>query len=108
MAVNIATTSAVHASKKVRHDCPVRTVPAGEVERAVMEQLRSIFRSPELVARTYAAARQLETDETERLTARKSELEEKDRAVPRAGAANHQRRHARSAKDVARAAAGSC
>ena len=69
----------VHSSKKVGHDCPVRTVPAGDVEQVVMEQLRSLFRSPELVARTYAAAKQQETDEVGRLTARKAELEEKIR-----------------------------
>ena len=67
----------VHASKKVEHDCPVRTVPAGDVEQVVMEQLRSLFRSPELVARTYAAAKQQETDEVGRLTARKTEIEGK-------------------------------
>ena len=55
----------------------MRTIPAGDVERVVLEQLRSLFRSPELVARTYAAARQQETDEVERLTALKTELEEK-------------------------------
>ena len=69
----------VHSSKKVGHDCPVRTVPAGDVEQVVMEQLRSLFRSPELVARTYAAARKQEADEIQMLTTRKAELEEKAR-----------------------------
>ena len=53
----------VHASKKVGHDCPVRTVPAGDVEQVVLDQLRSLFRSPELVARTYAVARGQEAEE---------------------------------------------
>jgi len=38
------------------------------------------FRSPDLVVWTYAAARQQETDEVGRLTARRAELEEKIRA----------------------------
>ena len=67
----------LHAAKRVDHDCPVRTVPAGDVEQVVLQQLRSLFRSPDLVARTYAAARQQEMEETARLTALKAELEEK-------------------------------
>ena len=55
----------------------MRTVPAGDVEQVVLEQLRSLFRSPELVARTFAAARQQETDEVGRLTARKTDIEGK-------------------------------
>ena len=38
--------------------CPVRSVPAAEVEAAVITQLRAFIRSPELVARTWAAVRE--------------------------------------------------
>src|SRR5690606_23270200 len=37
--------------------CPVGRVPAGEIERAVIDQLRTVFRQPEIVAETYRAAR---------------------------------------------------
>ncbi len=38
--------------------CPVRSVPAAEVEEVVITQLRAFIRSPELVARTWAAVRE--------------------------------------------------
>ena len=37
--------------------CPVGRVPAGEIEAAVVNQLRAVFRQPEIVAGTWKAAR---------------------------------------------------
>jgi len=37
--------------------CPVGRVPAGDVEAAVIDQLRVVFRQPEIVAGTWKAAR---------------------------------------------------
>ena len=37
--------------------CPVGRVPAGEIEAAVIDQLRVVFRQPEVVAGTWKAAR---------------------------------------------------
>ena len=37
--------------------CPVGRVPAGEIEAAVIVQLRAVFRQPEIVAGTWKAAR---------------------------------------------------
>ena len=48
----------IHASKHGAGSCPVGTVPAGEIERAVIEQLRAVFESPEVVAATVRAARE--------------------------------------------------
>jgi hypothetical protein len=39
--------------------CPIRRVPAAEIENAVIDQLRGLLRTPEMVARTWQAARQL-------------------------------------------------
>jgi len=36
--------------------CPVGRVPAGEIETAVIDQLRAVFRQPEIVAGTWKAA----------------------------------------------------
>jgi hypothetical protein len=36
--------------------CPIRAVPAGEVEAAVVNQIRILLRAPELVVRTWRAA----------------------------------------------------
>ena len=61
---------------KYGHDCcPVKSVPAGDIEGAVIQQLRSIFKSPEMIAQTYKATQELETEELERLCSEKVELE---------------------------------
>lgn len=45
--------------------CPVGRVPAGEIEAAVTNQLRAVFRQPEIVAGTWKAARSHADDITE-------------------------------------------
>ena len=45
--------------------CPVGRVPAGEIEAAVIDQLRAVFRQPEIVAGTWKAARAHDDDITE-------------------------------------------
>ncbi len=45
--------------------CPVGRVPAGEIETAVIDQLRTVFRQPEIVAGTWKAARAQDGDVTE-------------------------------------------
>jgi site-specific DNA recombinase len=37
--------------------CPVGRIPAGEIEATVIDQLRAVFRQPEIVAGTWKAAR---------------------------------------------------
>jgi site-specific DNA recombinase len=38
-------------------DCPVRMVPAGEIERIVLDQVRNLIRTPEIIVQTWRAAR---------------------------------------------------
>ncbi|AZQ67648.1 recombinase family protein [Silicimonas algicola] len=45
--------------------CPVGRVPAGEIEAAVIDQLRAVFRQPEIVAGTWKAARSQDEEITE-------------------------------------------
>jgi hypothetical protein len=45
--------------------CPVGRVPAGEIEATVIDQLRAVFRQPEIVAGTWKAARAHAGDITE-------------------------------------------
>jgi hypothetical protein len=47
----------MHATKNGSDTCSVRSVPAGEIEDAVVTQVRALLRTPELVARTMRAAR---------------------------------------------------
>ncbi|MFM9860279.1 recombinase family protein, partial [Pseudoxanthobacter sp. M-2] len=44
--------------KRGPETCPVRRLPAAEIEAAVVEQLRGLLRAPELIVRTLMAARQ--------------------------------------------------
>ena len=46
-------------------ECSVRSVPAAELEEAVVAQVRHLLRAPEIIARTWAAAKN-ETDVPER------------------------------------------
>jgi hypothetical protein len=45
--------------------CPIGRVPAGEIEAAVIDQLRVVFRQPEIVAGTWKAARVSSNDISE-------------------------------------------
>jgi DNA invertase Pin-like site-specific DNA recombinase len=45
--------------------CPIGRVPAGEIEAAVINQLRAVFRQPEIVAGTWKAARARDGEITE-------------------------------------------
>lgn len=48
------------AADLLKHDaeaCTVRRVPAGEIENAVVNQLRGLLRSPEIIVRTWRTAR---------------------------------------------------
>src|SRR5690625_7342928 len=42
--------------------CPVGRVPAGEIEGAVIDQLRAVFRQPEIVAGRWKGARAQDPD----------------------------------------------
>jgi DNA invertase Pin-like site-specific DNA recombinase len=44
--------------KRDAASCPIRRVPAAEIENAVIDQLRGLLRAPEIVVRTWRAVRQ--------------------------------------------------
>jgi DNA invertase Pin-like site-specific DNA recombinase len=51
--------------KRDAASCPIRRVPAAEIESAVIDQLRGLLRAPEIVVRTWRAARQTGGDISE-------------------------------------------
>jgi DNA invertase Pin-like site-specific DNA recombinase len=51
--------------KRDAEACTVRRVPAAEIESAVIDQLRGLLRAPEIVVRTWRAARQSTTNISE-------------------------------------------
>jgi len=63
------------AKKNGHASCPVKSVPAGEIEAAVISQLRVLLRSPEMIAQTFRAANDLNVQEIADLCLEKSSLE---------------------------------
>jgi site-specific DNA recombinase len=55
------------ANRTSRAACPAKSLPAAQIERAVIDELRSIVRDPALVKATVAAARAAATTEVDRL-----------------------------------------
>lgn len=45
--------------------CPIRRIPAGEIERVVIEQLRILLATPEITVATWRAAREQDSGITE-------------------------------------------
>jgi site-specific DNA recombinase len=45
--------------------CPVRQVPAAEIERIVLDQVRTLLQTPEVIVQTWRATRKREKDVTE-------------------------------------------
>jgi DNA invertase Pin-like site-specific DNA recombinase len=53
------------AMKRGKSDCPVRQVPAAEIERIVLDQVRALLRTPEMVVQTWRAVRKQRKEITE-------------------------------------------
>ena len=51
--------------KRGTEACPIKQVPAGEIERNVIDQIRSLLQTPEVVVQTWRAARKADKDITE-------------------------------------------
>ncbi|UCF41677.1 MAG: zinc ribbon domain-containing protein, partial [Gemmatimonadota bacterium] len=65
----------LNAQKRGWHTCPSKSIPAQEIERFVLEQVRCIGRDPTLVAETLEAARAEAQHRTEELTRERRGLE---------------------------------
>ena len=63
-------------AKRAVSRCPLKRVPAGDIEKVVLEQLSAVFRTPTLVSQTYFAAKGMEGAERERLLTQKQQLED--------------------------------
>ena len=74
-----------HANNHGYSGCPVKTVSARTVEQAVFDQLRAVFRSPEVVAETLRAAEARDAKERGKVEQKKEDLE-RDLALARAEA----------------------
>ena len=63
-------------AKRAVSRCRLERVPAGDIERVVLEQLSAVFRTPTLMSRTYFAAKGMEETGRERLLTQKTQLED--------------------------------
>jgi site-specific DNA recombinase len=64
-----------HAERNGYDTCPVKSVAAGEIEAAVVDQLRGILRSPDMIAGTYRAMLEQTGQQQEALRREKDALE---------------------------------
>ena len=65
-----------HASKNSYDCCPVASVAAGEIEQAVIDQLRQVFCPPEIISKTFREATAREGQEIARLRRERDEHKE--------------------------------
>jgi site-specific DNA recombinase len=63
------------AQKKGWHTCPSKSIPAGEIERFVVDKVRAIGRDPELRRQTFAAACEQGNARVEELTTQRQGLQ---------------------------------
>ena len=62
-------------AKRAVSRCRLKRVPAGDIEKVVLEQLGAVFRTPTLISQTYFAAKGMGEAERERLLKQKEQLE---------------------------------
>jgi site-specific DNA recombinase len=63
-----------NAQKRGWHACPSKSIPAGEIERFVVEQIKCIGRDPEMLRETIAKARSLGHAQVEELESERDRL----------------------------------
>ncbi len=65
------------AQKRGWKECPAPSLPAKEIERFVVKQIRSVGRDPTVIRDTLAQARSVVADQVERLTSERDALQRK-------------------------------
>jgi site-specific DNA recombinase len=63
-----------HAQKRGWQTCPSPSIPAGEIERFVVDQIKAVGRDAQVIKETLAQARRQAEDQIERLTAERAGL----------------------------------
>ncbi len=64
-----------YAEKSGRDACPVKSIPAGDVEAAVLLQLRRIFQAPEILGEAFLVVQQCEESDRRSLETERTLLE---------------------------------
>jgi len=71
----------VRAAKSSYDRCPLPSLAAGEVEGAIVGQLRAIFKAPELITQTLKATKRIEAQEAAELENQRRDLEARLRVL---------------------------
>ena len=66
----------VRAGKRGYDSCPISTIPAGDVEQAVLIQLRRIFQAPEILAEAFRVIRRRERENRSQLEVERKGIED--------------------------------
>ena len=61
--------------KRAESICPVKRIPAGDLEKAVLEQLGAVFRTPTMMADIYLKAKKQEKEERNKLSVEKEKFQ---------------------------------
>jgi site-specific DNA recombinase len=69
-----------HAQKRGWQTCPSPSIPAGEIERFVADQIKAVGRDPQVIKETLAQARRQAEEQIEQLTAERERLQIRLRA----------------------------
>jgi len=65
-----------HANKNGYESCPVRSIPAGDIENAVMLQVRRVFQAPEILVEALGAIQKQEREGRKRLAGKRAAIED--------------------------------
>jgi site-specific DNA recombinase len=68
-------------SKRAVSVCPVKRVPGGDIEKAILQQLSAVFRTPTLMAQTILKARESKQAERSALLERQTKIEKELKKV---------------------------
>lgn len=62
-------------AKRPVSTCPIKRIPAGDIEKAVVNQVGAIFRTPRVISQTYKRVKTLETMEENRLRSQLQDIQ---------------------------------
>jgi site-specific DNA recombinase len=66
---------------RIERQCPLSRVPAGDIDRVIMEQIGRIFKTPSMLTKTFNLLTGMENEHRKNLLARKKELEREQQNI---------------------------
>ena len=66
---------------RAERQCPLSRVPAGDLDRVILQQMSRIFKTPSMLVQAYSEVQKVEMKQKTALIARQQELEEKQKSI---------------------------